>query len=153
VVRLFKPALALVALAAVLHVAATAGTWVARRIELARAQQSLAQLAAQAGIRVGPDADAAAELARAYTGKRHDAGLTAPGDAVPLLARAAPTLAALPDAALRSAAYAGRAWTLELGSVDEATASRVLQAIATEGVPVVHARHANGVRLRVGPLP
>jgi len=149
----FRPAIAIVLVAVALHAVATAGTWVARRIELARVQRAIADVAAGAGVRDAAGGDALAALGREHARQRHAAGLVAAGDAVPLLARIAPPLATLPDAALRSATYAAGAWTLELAAIDDAAVSRLVRAIGDADVPVAHARNAGGVRVRVGPVP
>ncbi len=151
--RLFVPAAALCALALLLHVAATAGTWVAQRIELARTERALVDVAAQAGVRDATVENAAANLAREHAARRHRAGLAAPGDALPLLARAAPAVAALPAGSLKSASYAARAWTFDLAAIDDTTLSTLVHRIAADGVPVVQARSASGVRVRMGPAP
>ena len=96
-----------------------------------------------------PRERAAAAIAQANAQARHRAGGAAPGDAVPLLARAAPVLATLPAGALKSATYANEAWTLELASVDAQSASRVARALARTGIDAVSAPTASGTRMRL----
>ncbi len=65
--------------------------------------------------RVSPATDdPAVAITRRYAEARHRAGLAAPADALPLLARAAPALAALPAGVLRTAAYSR--WPLDARS-------------------------------------
>jgi hypothetical protein len=115
-----------------------------------RASRALVQEAASARL---PDAStpaaAAAAIARANAQARHRAGKAAPGDAVPLLARAAPAIATLPAGALKSATYANDAWTLELANVDAQSVSRVARALAHAGIDAVSAPTAGGVRMRL----
>ncbi len=92
-------------------------------------------------------------LQRLHADARHRAGLDAPNDAMPLLARAAPALAALPSGALRTATWTGGAWTLELAPLDEATLSGFMQRIDAAGLSSLHAKTASGLRARVTPLP
>jgi hypothetical protein len=140
-------ALALVALAAGLHLAATAGTWGWRKIELARSERALDTIARELG------ASAPAGIARVHADARHRSGRAAPSDALPLLARAAPALAALPPGALRTATYGQGAWTIELAKVDEAALAALRDRTSSAGLAVVHAPTASGVRARIGVAP
>jgi hypothetical protein len=147
----FVPAVAILAIALAVHVLGTTATWAARRMELARSERALVDVAAQMGVTDATPANAAAAIARAHSAQRHRAGLWAVGDAVPVLAQAVPALAALPPGSIRSAAFATGAWTFELANVDDAALDALLRRLVARGLPVVHARQANGVRLRVGP--
>ncbi len=140
-------ALVLVALAAGLHLAATAGTLGWRKIELARSERALGAIARELG------ASAPAGIARVHADARHRSGRAAPSDALPLLARAAPALAALPPGALRTATYGQGAWTIELAKVDEAALAALRDRAGSAGLAVVHAATASGVRARIGVAP
>ena len=144
---LLPTAVALVALAAGLHLAATAGTWGWRKVELARSERALEAIARELG------ATAPAGIARVHADARHRSGRAAPSDALPLLARAAPALAALPASALRTATYGQGAWTIELAKVDEAALASLRDRAGSAGLTVVHAPTASGVRARIGVAP
>ena len=149
-VRAFRPALFLATAA----VALLATGLLVERAWLAFAQwqasRALVQEAASARLpNASTPAAAAAAIAQANAQARHRAGGAAPGDAVPLLARAAPVLATLPAGALKSATYANEAWTLELASVDAQSASRVARALARTGIDAVSAPTASGTRMRL----
>ncbi len=140
-------ALWLVALAAGLHLAATAGTWAWRKVELARSERALEAIAREVG------ASAPAGIARVHADARHRAGRAAPSDAMPLLARAAPALAVLPAGALRTATWGQGAWTIELAPVDEAALASLRDRAGSAGLAVVHAATASGIRARIGVAP
>ena len=144
---LLPAAVALLALAGGLHLAATAGTWAWHKVELARAERTLAAIAQEVGGSV-PD-----DIARIHAEARHRTGRAAPTDAMPLLARAAPALAALPAGALRTATYAQGAWTVDLARVDDATLAGLRERAGSAGLAVVHAPTASGVRARIGIAP
>jgi len=141
--RTYAFALIALAIAGVLHVAATAGTWAWRKLELSRTQDAIAQVAREAGA-----ADAA-DLARRHAAARHRAGATVPQDAWPRLAQAAPALAALPPGTLRTARFSGGAWTLELGAIDDATLAAFDARLRAAGLSSVSARSPSGVRVRI----
>ena len=110
-------------------------------------------LVAEAAAAKLPDAatpgDAAAAIARQHAQLRHRAAQSAPADALPLLARAAPTLGALPPGVLRSAHYADNAWTIELGKLDAAALSRTTRRLAEAGVDALAAPTTAGMRMRL----
>ncbi len=145
--RLFRLAAIVASVAVGLHVAATLGEWAALRIEAWRTQSALASLAREAGV-TGPDAPATA-LARRYAEARHRVGLDAPGDALPLLARAAPALAALPAGTLKTATYADGHWTFDLAKPAAGATERLERQLAMAGLTTLQAANAAGVRLRV----
>ena len=150
IMRLFRPALLLVAAAIMVHVVATLGQWAWLKADLWRTQRALAALAVELGLSAeGTSSDVATTIAQRYTQMRHTAGLTAPADALPLLARAAPTLTGPAASALRSATYAGGAWTLDLGPLDASTVAVMDRALAGAGVSALHAQTAAGVRFRL----
>lgn len=136
-------ALTLLIAAGALHVAATAGTWAWRKLELGRTQAAIAEVARAAG------ASDAAELARRHAAARHRAGNAVPQDAWPRLAQAAPALAALPTGALRTARYSGGAWTLELGAIDDAALAAFDARLRGAGLSGIAARSPSGVRVRI----
>jgi hypothetical protein len=148
----FRPALVIASVALALHVGATLVQWAALRWSAWRVERETIALAQSAGVADATSASAAlAGLARRHADARHRAGLSAPGDALPLLAQAAPALASLPAAALRSATYSDRAWTLELGKVDQEALARLDRSLGDRGLIVMQAPTAAGVRMRITP--
>jgi hypothetical protein len=104
--RALVPALALVVAALALHVVATTAQWAHDRYVAWRADRAVVALARDAGLEPGPDARAAeALLARRAASTLHASARPADGDALPLLARAAQALAALPAAASAKSRY------------------------------------------------
>src|SRR5258705_6293864 len=89
-------------------------------------------------------------LARRYAEFRHDRGMLAPDDALPLLARAAPALATLPAGAVKSATYADGHWTLDLALADASVVANIDARMRAAGVPVLTAPSPNGTRMRFG---
>ena len=146
-VRLFRWAAALAALALCVHVAASLGEWLSLRVEDWRAKSALASLARDAGY-VGIE-DPAMAISRGHAEARHRAGLAAPADALPLLARAAPALAGLPAGALKSATYAGGHWTFDLATADANATARLERQLASAGLTSLLAANATGARVRV----
>ena len=148
--RAFRPALAIATAALALLAAGLLieRAWLA--VEQWQASRALMQEAASARLpNASTPAGAAAAIAQANAQARHRAGRAAPGDAVPLLARAAPMIATLPAGALKSATYANDAWTLELANVDAQSVSRVARALSHAGIDAVSAPTASGVRMRL----
>ncbi|MCL2309771.1 MAG: hypothetical protein FWC42_05775 [Proteobacteria bacterium] len=140
----------LIGIALTLHVVATAAAWGSllwQRWQISRGWQTLASeanLPAEKNTATIP-----AQWARAYADARHRAGLTAPDDALPLLARAAPSLQVLPPNTLRNAVYADRAWTFECTSLD-AAAQKTLEAnLRRAGLQAMSGNTASGYRLRI----
>ena len=152
--RGFRWAAGLAAAALVLHVGATIAQWAWLRYEQWQADRAIVATARNSGAGEHPDADAAARaLARTFADARHRAGLAAPADALPLLARAAPTLAALPAGALKSATYASGTWTFELAKLDADTQTALDRGLAAAGVASLQATTAAGTRVRATPGP
>lgn len=147
--RMFRLAAIVAAVAVGLHIMATLGEWATLRIAAWRTHSALASLARDAGV-VGSDAPATA-IARRYAEARHRAGLDAPADALPLLARAAPALAALPPGTLKTATYADGHWTFDLAKPEAGAAERLERQLAGAGLITLQAANAAGVRLRVSP--
>jgi GspL periplasmic domain len=152
IARLFRPARNIAVIAIVLMVGATIVQWALLKIDVWRASRSITALAREAQLPDPGSPDAAARaIAKRHADLRHRLGQTAPGDALPLLARAAPALAALPANALKSATYSDGAWTIELGSVDSTSLSSVDRALTSAGVTALQAKTAGGYRMRLSP--
>ena len=149
----FAAALWLLAAAIAIHASATIGEWAWWRIDAWRVARAWTTLASAAGVDPGAastPAAARAAIAERYAAARHAQGLTAPNDALPLLARAAPALAALPPGTLKSAVYADNHWTLDLQRNDAALTRELEVRLARAGTPAIVAPSATGVRLRIG---
>jgi len=152
--RLWKPAAAIALAAVALHVVATIAQWSWLRIDAWRSGERIVALAQGAGVADAATPDAALRaLARRDAELRHRAGLAAASDAVPLLARAAPALAALPAAAVKSATFADGAWTFELATLDDAARAALDRRMQDNGLTALQARTAAGARMRVTPAP
>jgi hypothetical protein len=149
----FRWALGLVAAALVLHVGATLTQWLGYRWSAWRTEQAIVALAQEAGVDASTPAAAITALVRRNSDERHRAGLLAPGDALPLLAQAAPALAQLPAGTLKSAVYADGAWTIDLAKADAAALARVDALLAQRGVAVLQAPTASGTRMRMTATP
>jgi len=145
--RILRWAAALAALAVAVHVTASVSEWISLRVEDWRARTALDSLARDAGA-TGAEEPAMA-IARRYADARHGSGLAAPADALPLLARAAPALAALPAGVLKSATYADGHWTFDLAKLDASAATRLEQLLASAGLATLQATNASGARMRV----
>ena len=145
--RTLRWAAALAALAIFVHITASVGEWLSLRVEDWRARTALHALARDAGA-TGAEEPAMA-IARRYADARHRSGLAAPTDALPLLARAAPALAALPPSVLKSATYAEGHWTFDLAKLDVSAATRLELQLANAGLATLQATNASGARLRV----
>jgi len=145
--RPFRVAAAIAAAAIALHVVATIGDWASLRIADWRIRSGIASLAREMGI-TGTDSPAVA-IARRHAEARHRAGLAAPADAPPLLARAAPALAALPAGALKTAVYSDGQWTLDLAKTDIDATARLERQLASAGLTTLQATNVSGTRLRV----
>jgi hypothetical protein len=151
--RLFVPAVSIVAAALLLHVLATVGEWAWLKAGTMRESRAWEALAASAGI--PPEAAGTPEAARSSLARRHAEllhaqGLTAPGDALPLLARAAPALSGLPQGALKSATYADGHWTLELQRLDPAVMAALDPQWKLAGLAALTVATAAGQRVRFG---
>lgn len=149
--RTFAAAIVLATLALAVHVAATLGTWTWLRVDAWRTERALVAVAQQAGLADVTTPEAArTALARRHAEREHAAGRTAGDDALPLLARAAPALAALPAGALKRATYAGGAWTLELAPLDAAAREAMAERLVAAGLSAQQATTPDGVRVRIG---
>ena len=153
--RLFVPALILAGAALALHVVATFGEWGAQKVESWRQAREWSAIAASAGLAPEATADPASAkraLAVRYAQLRHAQGMPAPDDALPLLARAAPALRALPPGGVKSATYADGHWTLDVPRTDAAAMAELDARLKDTGVPALFAASAAGTRIRMGAL-
>ncbi|HZW74164.1 MAG TPA: hypothetical protein VFF43_11490, partial [Caldimonas sp.] len=97
-----------------------------------------------------PELTPIAALMRRERDLKHRAGLAARDDFVPLLARAAPALGALPAGALRGLSYGDGHVVLELQKLDPAQTSRVQRELQQAGLVAIAAPTASGARIRIG---
>jgi hypothetical protein len=151
--RLFVPALAIALAAVVLHIVLTIGEWTVQKYSAWQRGREWTAVAAGAGIspaQAATPAAAAAAIARSHAASKHAHGQPAQNDALPLLARSATALAALPPGTVRSAVYADGHWTFDLGRVDATAALRLDAAMRASGTPALVATSAAGTRMRVG---
>ncbi len=147
--RRFRWAAGLAVTAAALHIAATIGQWTWLRFDAWRTARGIVATAADAGAGEHADADAAsAALARRFSDARHRAGLPAPADALPLLARAAPAIAALPAGTFKIATYSPATWTFDLAKVDATALADLDRRLAAAGLATLQATTNAGTRLR-----
>lgn len=151
--RLLRPALWIAALAIGLHMAATLGQWLWLRWETAAVGRELTTLAATAvpEFAAGSGATAPAlALAQRERELKHRTGLLAGDDFLPLLARAAPALSALPPEAIRSLTYADGHLLLDLQKIEPTRPAALQRELQRAGLVAIAAPTANGARLRVG---
>jgi len=150
----FRPALWIVAIAIAVQVAAGVGQWLWLRWQTAAVERELASLARAAvpeyAAGTNPELTPIAALMRRERDLKHRAGLAARDDFVPLLARAAPALGALPPGALRGLSYADGHVVLELQKLDPAQTSRVQRELQQAGLVAIAAPTASGARIRIG---
>jgi hypothetical protein len=151
--RVFATALVLVGAALGIHIVAGVAEWAALRADAWRTEREWSELAVAAGV--SPDAAstpqaARAGLARRYAELRHAQGLPAPDDALPLLARAAPALAALAPGVVKSAVYSDGHWTFDLARADPALIRDLDARMRAVRVPMLVATSGSGARVRVG---
>jgi hypothetical protein len=151
--RLWRPALVLLAAALGIHLFATLGEWASLRLDARSGSRAWQTLATGAGIAVDDTADggsARVALLRRFSELRHANGLAAPGDPLPLLARAAPALAQLPRGAVKSVTFSAGAWTVEFGTVDADALREFDAGMRAAGLPTLVARTNAGTRARFG---
>jgi general secretion pathway protein L len=148
--RLFRPAIAIAAIALSIHVLATLGQWLWLQWQTRAAQRELVAVAQRAS----PDASAGMPplqaIARRDAELRHRVGLAARDDFLPLLARAAPALSMLPAGSVRSLRYADGHVVLELQNADAAQLASVQRQLQGRGLTAVAAPTTTGARLRLG---
>ena len=146
----FRPALTLGALALLIHACGLLMQWTWLNFVDWRLSRALVAEAAAGGLPTAATPTAAvAAIARRNAELRHRASKSAADDALPLLARAAPSIAGLPGGTLRSATYANSAWTIEFGKLDPESVSRVTRALGRAGIDAVSAPTAGGTRMRL----
>jgi len=146
----FRWAIGLAAAAVLIHVVATLAQWTWLRLDSWQTARAIVSVATDAGTGEQPDADAAAAaLTRKFGDARHRAGLFAPTDALPLLARAAPALAALPAGTFKIATYSPATWTFDLTKVDANALAELDRRLTTAGLATLQATTNSGTRLRV----
>jgi hypothetical protein len=146
----FRWAIGLAVAAVLIHIAATLAQWTWLRLDSWRTARAIVAVAADAGAFDPPDAEAAAAgLARKFGEARHRAALSAPTDALPLLARAAPAFAALPAGAFKVATYSPATWTFDLTKVDANALADLDRRLTTAGLATLQATTNSGARLRV----
>jgi general secretion pathway protein L len=148
--RALRPALWIAAVALGIHVLASFGLWLSLQWQSAQLQREIAALASAAAPEEAANAPAATAIARRDAALRHRAGLTSADDLLPLLARAAPALATLPEGAIRSLRYADGHVVLELQKLDATQPARVQHELQKQGLVAIAAPNASGARLRVG---
>ncbi|MEO6927976.1 MAG: type II secretion system protein GspL [Casimicrobiaceae bacterium] len=147
--RRWRPA-ARVALLAVACFALASIATVTFYANAARADRSAAIALARAAGADAQDFDTAIDAVnQRYTLARHAARETAPGDALPLLARAAPALAALPPGTWKRAIYASGAWTVEFTALDAPARDSLIARLSAAGLTALYAVGTDGVRVRI----
>ena len=150
VARRFRPAVALAVLALVVHAAALLVQWAWLEVTDWRLARAVVAQAAASGLPgAATPAAAAAAIARRNAELRHRAGKSASGDALPLLARAAPSIASLGGGQLKAMTYSRDAWTLELGKLDAQAVSAMTRGLTRAGIDAVSAPTPGGTRMRL----
>ena len=151
---MLRPALWIAAIAIGIHIVAGVGQWAWLRWQSFGVDRELTALARAAvpefAAGTAPDASPAAALARRERDLKHRSGLAAREDFLPLLARAAPALAALPAGALRSLSYADGHVVLDLQKLGGSQPSRLQSDLARAGLVAISAPTSGGARLRFG---
>ncbi|MDR0250892.1 MAG: hypothetical protein LBI35_06260, partial [Burkholderiales bacterium] len=146
----WRTAALLLGIALALHVTATVAVWSSSLWQHWQVSRGWQALANEAGLPAKKNtATIPAQWSRAYADARHRAGLTAPDDALPLLARTTPLLRTLPSGALRNATYADHAWTLEFTPLDTATQKALETSLRRIGLQPMSGSTATGYRLRI----
>ncbi len=159
---LFRPALWIAGAALAIYVLAAAGVWITLQWQLRsldREMSTLAQVAVRdsVGNSVGssvantaPDVAPASAIARRHGELRHRAGLPASNDLLPLLARAAPAMSAIPGGAIRSLHYADGHIVFDLQKLDPSQTTRLQRELQQQGLVAIAVPTASGARLRIG---
>ena len=150
VVRQLRPALVIAACALGIHVVATMGQWLWLHWQAAQLRNQLEDIARIAVPEAPGDLAPATAIARRDATLRHNAGLTAADDFLPLLGRASPVLSALPPGVMRSLRYADGHLVLELQKLDPLRLSEMQRDLQRKGLVAIAAPTASGARLRVG---
>jgi general secretion pathway protein L len=148
--RLFRPAIAIAALALGIHVIATLAQWAWLHWQARAVQRDLVATAQAAAPGIAADLAPLQAIARRDAELRHRAGLPARDDFLLLLAQAAPALAMLPPGAVRSLRYADGHVVFELQKSDAAQIARVQRELQGRGLTAIAAPTTTGARLRLG---
>jgi len=158
VARLFRPALWIAGAALAIYVLAGAGEWISLQWQLRaldREMSTLAQVAVGGSVgnsvaNTAPDVAPASAIARRHGELRHRAGLPASNDLLPLLARAAPAMSAIPGGAIRSLHYADGHVVFDLQKLDPSQTTRLQRELQQQGLVAIAVPTASGARLRIG---
>jgi type II secretion system protein L len=151
--RPFRPALWIAGVALALYAAAGVGQWLALRWQvhaLDADMSALAQIAVPDSAPGSGGLAPAAAIARRDGDLRHRAGLAAATDLLPLLARAAPAMSALPGGTVRSLRYADAHVVLELQKLDASQIAILQRELQRQGLVAIAVPIATGARLRIG---
>ena len=150
IARLFRPALWIAGAALAIYVLAGAGEWLSLQWQLRALDREMATLAQIALGGVAPEVSPASAIARRHGELRHRAGLPASNDLLPLLARAAPAMSAIPGGAIRSLHYADGHVVFDLQKLDPSQTTRLQRELQQQGLVAIAVPTANGARLRIG---
>jgi type II secretion system protein L len=150
IARLFQPALWIAGAALAIYVLAGAGEWLSFQWQLRTLDREMSTLAQIALGGVAPDVAPASAIARRHGELRHRAGLPASNDLLPLLARAAPAMSAIPGGAIRSLHYADGHVVFDLQKLDPSQTTRLQRELQQQGLVAIAVPTANGARLRIG---
>jgi len=145
--RRWRIAAGIAAIAGVLHLAAAAADYLWLGARTRALEREAANLLAARFPQAGAVAEPFAAFRENYARLRHAAGLPAPQDALPQLARAAPALAQMGDSALRQAQFSGGRWTLDLAPLSAAQRQQLVTALRQAGFSPIYAEQANGLRM------
>jgi hypothetical protein len=152
--KMLRPALWIVAIAIGIEACAAFGEWLWLRWQAASLDRDLEAVARSAVPEYASGAMAelppATALLRRDASLKHAAGLAAEDDYLPLLARSAPALGALPPGTLRALGYADGHLVLELQKIDAAQTSALQRQLQQARLVAIAAPSASGMRLRIG---
>ena len=150
IARLFRPALWIAGAALAIYVLAGAGEWLSLQWQLRALDREMSTLAQVVLGGVAPEGTPASAIARRHGELRHRAGLPASNDLLPLLARAAPAISAIPGGAIRSLHYADGHVVFDLQKLDPSQTTRLQRELQQQGLVAIAVPTANGARLRIG---
>lgn len=151
--RVFVPALVLLGFAAAFHVLATLGHWVVLKSDAWSASNQWGSLALSAGL-ANAESDSPqtvrAALQRRHAEILHSHRMPTVDDALPLMARASPAVARLPQGAVKRAVYADTHWTLEIAAADAAALGDLQARLRQANVDAIVVTVPGGARVRLG---
>jgi type II secretion system protein L len=150
IARLFRPALWIAGAALAIYVLAGAGEWFSLQWQLRALDREMSTLAQIALGGVAPDVAPVSAIARRHGELRHRAGLPASDDLLPLLARAAPAMSAIPGGAIRSLHYADGHVVFDLQKLEPSQTTRLQRELQQQGLVAIAVPTATGARLRIG---